>query len=225
MTIDYTGKIVSMGVDVHKKSYSVACVCEGQVVKRDRIKATHQGLLDYMNKYFSGAAITSAYEAGFSGFALHRFLTSNGITNIVVHPASIEVSARDRVKTDKRDALKIVTQLVAGRLKCIHIPDEKREGFRNITRLRESFVKRRKAVGNELKGLLFRQGLIAADDDRKVSEKWIRDVQSYNVSEDIKFCIDVLCQQWLAIAGKIKEIDKKLAIQAEQDGSLENYLS
>jgi transposase len=37
------------------------------------------------------------------GFSLHRYLIENGINNIVVHPASIEVSSRDRVKTDKRD--------------------------------------------------------------------------------------------------------------------------
>ena len=37
----------------------------------------------------------------------------------MVHPGSIEVATRDRVKTDKRDAKKMATQLAAGRLKGI----------------------------------------------------------------------------------------------------------
>jgi transposase len=57
-----------------------------------------------------------------SGFWLHRALTAQGVSNIVVHAAAVEVSARDRVKTDKRDSLKIAQQLAAGRLRGIRIP-------------------------------------------------------------------------------------------------------
>ena len=45
-----------------------------------------------------------------------------GIDCIVVHPASIEVSSRDTVKTDKRDSLKIAQQLAAGRLQWVSVP-------------------------------------------------------------------------------------------------------
>ena len=37
----------------------------------------------------------SVYEAGFSGFGLHRTLESFGINNIVINPASLEVAAKD----------------------------------------------------------------------------------------------------------------------------------
>ncbi len=120
---DYTGKTVFVGIDVHKKTYSVAAVVDGVLVKRDGMSASPQRLLAYLNKFFQGAVIKSAYEAGFSGFGLHRILRENGIDNIVVHAASIEVSSRDRVKTDKRDAIKIAMQLSAGRLECIHSVD------------------------------------------------------------------------------------------------------
>jgi len=106
----YEGKIVDVGIDVHKRTYTVTCICEGAVVKRASMKATPEAFLEFLKKYFPGAQIHSAYEAGFSGFVLHRFLIKNGIENKVVHPAAIEVSSRDRVKTDKRDSLKIATQ-------------------------------------------------------------------------------------------------------------------
>lgn len=103
---DYSGKVVYMGIDVHKKTYCCVSVCESEIVKKDTMPADPEKLLNYIHKFFAGAKINSAYEAGFSGFHLHRFLIQKGINNIVVHPASIEVSSRDRVKTDKRDAKK-----------------------------------------------------------------------------------------------------------------------
>ena len=116
---DYTGKTVFIGIDVHKRNYFVTAVVEGEMVKRDGMRARPEKLLAYIRKFFPGAVIHSAYEAGFSGFGLHRYLLENGINNIVVHAASIEVSSRDRVKTDKRDATKIAQNSILTR----HIDD------------------------------------------------------------------------------------------------------
>jgi transposase len=98
-------------------------------------------VLKYLKNTFPGATIHTAYEAGFSGFHLHRYLVTQGINNIVVHPGSIEVASRDRVKTDKRDALKISTQLSAGRLRCVYIPSQEREEKRSVTLLRSNIKK------------------------------------------------------------------------------------
>lgn len=92
------------------------------MVKRDTLKANMDELVHYLHKHFVNATIKTVYEAGFSGFVLHRYLLREGIENQVVHAASVEISARDRVKTDKRDSLKLATQLSAGRLKGIHVP-------------------------------------------------------------------------------------------------------
>ena len=68
---------------------------------------------------FPAAEIHSAYEAGFSGFELHRELQRQGVKSIVVHAAAIEVAANNRVKTDKWDARKIAEHLEAGRVRGI----------------------------------------------------------------------------------------------------------
>jgi len=217
---NYTGKTVYIGIDVHKKTYSVACVCEGEIVKRDSLVASPEELVAYLQKYFPGAKIETAYEAGFSGYHLHRYLKKHGIKNKVVPPASIEISARDRVKTDKRDALKIAVQLAAGRLNSIHIPSEEREGYRQITRLREKMVNDRKAVGNRIKSILFQHGHIAAEDDRKVSKRWIEGVLKISINEDTDYCLKMLCEQWQALCDKTDEITKKLAEQAKQDEAI-----
>ncbi len=68
------------------------------------------------------SSVRAAYEVGYGGFWLYRKLVAAGIDCIVLHPASIEVSSRDTVKTDKRDSLKIAQQLAAGRLQCVSVP-------------------------------------------------------------------------------------------------------
>ena len=61
----------------------------------------------------ASARVVSCYEAGRDGFWIHRALTALGIANRVVDSASIEVNRRARrAKTDRLDALKLVTMLV-----------------------------------------------------------------------------------------------------------------
>jgi hypothetical protein len=74
LMINFTGKTVFLGIDVHKKTYSVTAVCEGAMIKQDTFLASSEIFLKYCQRTFQGAKIKSAYEAGFCGFGLHRFL-------------------------------------------------------------------------------------------------------------------------------------------------------
>jgi transposase len=220
-TRDYRGKIVYMGLDVHKKKYSCVSICDDEVVKRDTLPANPEGLVNYVKKFFPGAKIISAYEAGFSGFHLHRYLTENGIHNRVVHPASIEVSSRDRVKTDKRDALKITTQLAAKRLRGIYVPSVEQEANRTISRLRRNFVKARSRVGLQFKSLLFTQGLIEAMDTPVLSQKWITqklcEIEQGNYPKYLYYSAAAYAKEWKHLGEEIKEVEKQLQIQAQED--------
>src|SRR5882762_809293 len=81
----YAGECVYVGVDVHKETYAVTCVCHKQIVKTATVQAEPTGLAASVLRWFPGATLYSAYEAGFSAFVLHRALTTAGITNIVVN--------------------------------------------------------------------------------------------------------------------------------------------
>lgn len=219
--IDYAGKVVYMGIDVHKKTFTCVSVCEGEIVKKVTMPAISEGLLNYMNKFFPGAKINSAYEAGFSGFHLHRYLIQNGINNIVVHPASIEISSRDRVKTDKRDAKKIAVQLSTQRLRGILVPSLEQECKRNVSRLRTNFVKSRHQVGARLKSLLYTQGLIDVDDETKVSKKWMREklleIEKKKLPSDFYYCANKYAEEWNHLTEKIKEIEKQFKAQEQRE--------
>jgi len=69
---------------VHKRTYSRITRVKQTAVKRWATAAEPEKLAQQLNKMFPGGAIHSAYEAGFSGFGLHRVLCSWGIEGIVV---------------------------------------------------------------------------------------------------------------------------------------------
>lgn len=219
---DYTGKTIFIGIDVHKSTYSVTAICDQEVIKRDRLRASPEGLVNYCLKYFKGARIKSAYEAGFSGFCLHRFLIQHGIENIVVHAASIEISSRDSVKTDKRDSLKIASHLSTNRLRPVFVPSLEREDKRNLTRLREVFVRQKTRTACQLKSLLHYHGLIPLDQSPTISKKWIESLKKLKVSRNLMYCIEHYTRTWLHFYEEIKHLDKKIDDEVLSDIELRN---
>jgi transposase len=218
---NYTGKKIYLGIDVHKKTYSVSAICEGIVVKKATLPASSEGLVSFCKKYFPGASIKSAYEAGFSGFHLHRTLEKNGIKNLVVHAAGIEIAVGDRVKTDKRDSLKIATQLASNRLKGIHVPSEEREEKRALTRIRDTVVEHRTTVANQIKALLHQHGLISPTAKKKVCPKWIESLKKLLMRDGIRYALNHFVDMWQQLTVRIKEINAEMIKQAAEDNALE----
>lgn len=222
---NYTGKIVYMGIDVHKKTYACVSICDEEIVKKDTMRADPAALIAYIKNQFQGATVETAYEAGFSGFHLHRELVKVGINNRVIHPGSIEVAARDRVKTDKRDAKKIATQLAASRLKGIYVPTLEQEAKRSASRLRDNLVKLRHQVGQKIKSLLFTQGLICAEDDTVLSKRWlnkkVEQVRELNYPIGFYYTIKRYAAQWLTFTEDLAEIKAELlAMQTKEEQAL-----
>jgi transposase len=78
-----------------------------------------------------------AYEAGPCGFALARALTAAGVGCVVAAPGKIERPAQDRVKTDRRDAERLVRLLMVGGLHAVRVPSVEEEALRDLVRARE----------------------------------------------------------------------------------------
>jgi len=111
-------------------------------------------------------SVASCYEAGRDGFWLHRYLINEGIDNIIVDSASLEVNRRRRkVKTDRVDAHKLLTMLVRyhnGEPKVWHIvqvPTVEQEDGRQLHRELASLKTERTQHINRIKGLLVSQGV------------------------------------------------------------------
>lgn len=112
------------------------------------------------------APVLSCYEAGRDGFWIHRYLETYGIQNLVVDPASIEVSRRARRrKTDKLDVNKLLAMLIryhSGERKVwrvVHVPSRQAEDARQLHRELLSLKTERTRHINRIKGLLISQGV------------------------------------------------------------------
>ncbi len=113
------------------------------------------------------ADVYSCYEAGRDGFWIDRLLKKNGINNIVVDPASIEVNRRKRrAKTDRLDANKLVLMMIRywwhGEKtvwSIVRVPSEQSEDERRLHRNRSRMVKERSAHIARIRSLLIMHGI------------------------------------------------------------------
>jgi transposase len=110
--------------------------------------------------------VLSCYEAGRDGFWLHRYLQAQGIANLIVDSASIEVNRRARrAKTDRLDAGKLLTMLIRYHLgehqvwRIVNVPEAEVEDSRHLHRELASLKKDRTRHINRIKGWLAGQGV------------------------------------------------------------------
>jgi len=106
-----------------------------------------------------GRPLVFVYEAGPCGFGIYRLLRARGHECWVVSPGMTPRSNADRVKTDRRDALKLARLARAGELTPIHVPDEVDEAMRDLVRAREDAVIGQRQVRQRLGALLLRNEL------------------------------------------------------------------
>src|SRR5262247_1447598 len=194
--ISYAGDRVYVGVDVHKETYTVTCVCRKQIVKTATVPAEPASLAASLLRWFPGATLTSAYEAGFSAFVLHRALTQVGITNIVVNPASIAVAANDKVKTDRRDSKRLAIDLADGRLRGIYVPTEAEELARLLPRTRAQIVEHRATIARQIKAKLHQFGLIPPGSRRLMSSRYLREIAAWSLPPELQASLTLLAEQW-----------------------------
>lgn len=215
------GKTVFVGIDVHKNKYSVAAVVDGEVFfKIGSMPADPVKLIEFLKKKCHESKIKTVYEAGFSGFVLHRVLMASGIENIVINAASIEVAANNKVKTDKRDAIKMALHLSRGMLRGIHVPTPEQELARLITRTRAQLVKERSRVGVQIKSKLMQFGFIAADDTRTMSAKLLAEFKELELPQELETTILALAELWTTCHEQIKQMNRGIDRQAKRDTKL-----
>jgi len=112
------------------------------------------------------ARVVSCYEAGRDGFWIHRWLEAQGVENIVIDPASVQVDRRKkRAKTDRLDLGLLIRCLIrwfGGEPKVwsvVQVPTVKDEDDRQLHRELQALKSERTRHTNRIKGLLISQGV------------------------------------------------------------------
>lgn len=107
-----------------------------------------------------GAKLRFCYEAGPTGYDLHRQITGLGHECQVVAPSLIPKRPGDRVKTNRRDAVSLARLHRAGELTAVWVPDEAHEAVRDLVRAREGAMHALRKARQQLQSFLLRHGRI-----------------------------------------------------------------
>jgi hypothetical protein len=121
-TIDFNGQEFFIGLDVHKKSWSVTLRSLNHQVAHFTQPPSAKALYRTLQTKFAGGKFYSAYEAGFCGRGYHEQLCKMGIINIIVHAADIpQTDKQKKNKTDLHDSRSIAEHLEKGNLHGIRV--------------------------------------------------------------------------------------------------------
>ncbi len=149
-----------VGLDVHKDSIVIAAAELGRESARviGSTPFDWNPLRKVLDKLGHRAAVHCCYEAGPTGYGLARALHAAGWSCDVIAPSLIPKKSGQRIKTDRRDAMKLAQNLRAGELVPVFIPDEQTEAIRDLVRAREDAKKAERVVRHQLSKFLLRNG-------------------------------------------------------------------
>ena len=152
-----------VGMDVHKDAIAVAYVAQehhAEVVSLGNI-GTRQCDIDHLIRRLQSKRphLVFVYEAGPCGYWLYRYLTHKGHVCAVVAPSLIPKKPGDRVKTNRRDAIKLARLMRSGDLPPVYVPQVADEAIRDLCRAREDAMRDLKATKFRLKAFLLRHDI------------------------------------------------------------------
>ena len=210
-----------VALDVHKKEHKVAMLLPGETTPEEWVVKNQEREIIRMVKRIKKRAprhspIVCAYEAGCCGFALQRKLTALGVICKVIAPSLIPIKPGERVKTDRRDARKLVFLLKASMLTEIHPPNEQEEAVRDLSRLRQAAQEDLTRIKHQVSKLLLRYGFIYHDGNHWTQKhhRWIRAIK-FNQPVAQQVFVDYLMELEHRL-NHLQELDKTIEKIAQE---------
>jgi len=204
-----------VGIDAHKKDLFIAMLVGRETVPVTWTVANEPNAVRRLIRKLEREApgpIVACYEAGPGGYALQRQLTSARIGCQVIAPALIPRKPGDRIKTDRRDARKLVELLRAGLLTEVRPPTPEEEAVRDLCRARDDAREDLQRCRHRLGKLLLRRGLhYSGRNWTRAHRAWIDSLEwpqpaERVVVEDYLLAIDHLDARLLDLDARLSDI-------------------
>jgi transposase len=130
-SLSYRG-VVHLELDVSRDSIAVGVLRpEGRVADVEMIPHDEESVRRLVTRLGSPGRLWACYEAGPTGYGLHRLLGRLGVRCDVMAPSLIPRAPGDKFKTDRRDAKRLARLHRAGELTAIRVPSPAEEGVRD----------------------------------------------------------------------------------------------
>lgn len=219
--ISFAGLHFYIGIDTHLKNWKVTIRLNGIELKTFSMNPSPFELYNYLNRNYPDGIFHIVYEAGFCGFWVQRKFMELGVNCIVVNPADVPTSNKEKVyKNDPIDSRKLARELENKSLKGIYIPDIFHEELRHLVRLRFRIVQNQTRIKNRIKALLYTQGINIPQHFTGNSRwsaafiEWLRAIH-LNTSAG-NFSLQNMIEQLLQLREHNKNVLKELRRQSKQ---------
>jgi len=177
-------KIRFVGLDVHADTIAVAVAEQGGEVRPLGVIPNRVEVIRKLVARLGPAKnLKVCYEAGPTGYVLYWQLTALGVACEVIAPSLVPVKAGDRVKTDRRDAVKLARSYRAGDLTPVWVPDATHEALRDLVRAREDARQDQMRARHRLNKFLLRHGQRPPAD---VKKSWTQKYMTW-IKEQVHF--------------------------------------
>jgi transposase len=205
-----------VGLDVSKEMISVGVAEAGRGEPRfyGNVPNNPESVRKLMKKLGNPENLHLCYEAGSTGYGLVRLLLSMGIDCIVVAPTLIPRRAGDRVKTDRRDALRLAQLLRAGELTPVWTPGEDHEALRDLIRARHDVKEDLQRARQRLVHFLLRNDIRPPQGTRNWTVKhrnWL------NTLKFEKSSLRIVFQEYLHAIKEIEDRMKRIEAEIHQE--------
>src|SRR5690625_1995480 len=211
-----------VGLDVHKEKISVAIAEEGREKPRywGVIPHKYENVRKLVKKLGDPTLLRICYEAGPTGYKLHRFFLSLGIECDVIAPSLIPQKPVERIKTDKRDAVRLAQLFRAGELTSIYVPTKDYEALHYLVRSREDAKEDELTAKHRLTKFLLRHNIYPPEGVRKWTSKyreWLSTLKFERSSSRIVF--QEYFHQLQEIEQRVKRYEEEIKSRSEEHTS------
>ena len=218
-TVSFKNHEINIGLDVHKKNWSVSIYVDETFVKTFHQESAGTILLSHLQTHYPDGNYRACYEAGFCGFSVQRELTALGIHCDVVNAADIPQTNKGMLsKTDASDSRRIGEAYAKKLLRPIYIPKPNIEADRNLIRYRKRTQEALKAKRQGIKSCLFTLGLdIPKEYDKPYWTNnfitWLKTLTVNDISN--KTTINFLIEDVLLLRKRLFETNKQIRALSE----------
>jgi transposase len=208
-----------IGLDVSKEKIAVAVADDGRGEPRywGMISNTPESVRKLMKKLGEGKNLRVCYEAGPTGYGLYRLMLSLGIECEVIAPSLIPKKPGERIKTDRRDSIRLAQLFRAGELTSVYVPTEDDEALRDLVRAREDAKEDELRAKHQLTKFLLRHEINPPSGVKKWTynyREWLNTLKFDRSASRIVF------QEYLhhlqEIEQRVKRLEEEINMQATE---------
>jgi transposase len=200
---------IYVGLDVHKHSVHAAVRINGELYGTAVLPALPKKVLAFLKPYQDGIRKV-VYEAGPTGYGLVRVLLKAGIPTAIVAPSKIPRPAVQGAKSDQLDCRKLAEFAEKDLLREVAVPTVQEEEDRQLQRIRDGLVDRRRKAKQRIRGFLLQHSLTEPENISGWGQDAIAGLQALPLSKNFRFSLDLLIEDLLHVLDQMQQVNRRL---------------